>query len=338
MVSKGVKIALILAAGLFLALTASKFLQQKRTLGKSVPAEVLTAFGTWAKSHKRAYKTPAEKSYRLNLFHQTYLRVKSHNAKKLSWSLGLNHLSDLSKSEFLAKYTGLKRHAKAPKNVELKLLQANPSNNANWTAAGAVTPVKNQGNCGSCWAFSSTGALEGLNFIKNKPSSIASYSEQQLVDCSTSYGNHGCNGGLMQNAFKYVQANGITTEQNYPYTAKDGTCKTKTGVFKITGYKNVPHKSSGGLAGACDGQPVSVSIDATNIQSYKSGIFADKNCGTSLNHGVLLTAYDSNVWYVKNSWGQSWGEAGYIRFSRTAVSDASGGICGILLDASYPTA
>ena len=196
--------------------------------------------------------------------------------------------------------------------------------------------MKNQGQCGSCWAFSSTGALEGLDFIHNKPAKVNSYSEQQLVDCSTSFGNEGCNGGDMPLAFKYVMANGITTESDYPYKGRDQKCQSKVGTFKISSYKRVPEKSSGALVNAGTTQPIAISIDADGIMDYKSGIFNNAKCGTDLNHGVLLTGFTDDAWTIKNSWGKTWGESGYIRFSRSAVPDTKGGIWGILLDNSFP--
>jgi KDEL-tailed cysteine endopeptidase len=298
--------------------------------------ETLLNFRDWAAVQGRKYSSPSEFAHRFAIFKKNLIQIVAHNSGTSSYKLALNQFSDLSAEEFSAMYLNLKTSTE-PKNVDLTLLDGTPSNDVDWTAKGAVTPVKDQGHCGSCWAFSSTGALEGLDFVKNQPAQVQSFSEQQLVDCSTSYGNEGCNGGLMQDAFKYVVVNGITTEANYPYIAQDQKCKSKAGVFKIKAYKNVPHKSSAALATACDTQPISVSIDATNIIHYSSGVFDNKNCGTQLNHGVLLAGYDAAVWKVKNSWSTKWGENGYIRFSRTANSDAQGGICGILLDASYPT-
>lgn len=329
------KLALII----FLGTAASAFIAtrlisaQPRT---SVDLQTMSVFTAWAKSHSKVYSSPEEQSYRLSIFLKNLAEVEAHNKLESSYKLGLNHFSDISREEFRAKYLTLKKSS-GEGETDYSLLEGTPSNDVDWVAKGAVTPVKNQGQCGSCWAFSSTGALEGLDFIKNKPQQVSSFSEQQLVDCSGSYGNQGCNGGLMQDAFKYVIRNGITTEDKYPYIAKDESCKSKAGLFKITGFKNVPHKSSTALSTACDAQTVSVSIDAENIMKYKSGIFDNKSCGTQLDHGVLLVGYDSGVWKVKNSWGPAWGESGYIRFSRSANSDAQGGICGILLDASFPT-
>lgn len=334
MVSPTFKLSLLALAAAGIALAA--LYRPNNTVHATIPVEVVQAFKTWQHKYQKAYRSPKEQTYRLSVFYKHYVEVEEHNKSNPYYTLALNFMCDLTVEEAKAKYFGLKHHT-APLDVEESLLTSTPSNNIDWTTDGAVTPVKNQGNCGSCWAFSATGALEGLNFIHNKDQNLTSYSEQQLVDCSRAYGNEGCNGGLMQDAFKYVMANGITTEASYPYVAVDQTCKSKSGVFKVKSYKNVPHRSSHALATACNTQPISVSIDAEKIMKYSGGVFSNILCGETLDHGVLLVGYDSAVWKVKNSWGSTWGMEGYILFNKTAVADIFGGMCGILLDASYPT-
>jgi Papain family cysteine protease/Cathepsin propeptide inhibitor domain (I29) len=335
-----IKIALLIASSILLATGISKFACRNKLQVDNETVLAAEQFENWAAKFGKFYASPAEKSHRLAIFTKNLNDIMVHNAKGLSWTEGLNQFTDMSIEEFKAKYTGLKRK-EAPVMEADAILNSDvpnpaPSGSVDWIAQGAVTPIKNQGQCGSCWAFSTTGSLEGLNWIHNQPANISSYSEQQLVDCSWLYGNQGCNGGLMQDAFKYVIANGITTEADYPYVARDQTCKTKVGVFKITGFKNVPKRSSAGLAHANLAQPISVSIDAENIMKYQSGIYSNPACGESLDHGVLLVGYTPQYWHVKNSWGTTWGEQGYIRFGTNAVPDAIGGICGILLDASFP--
>jgi len=200
-----------------------------------------------------------------------------------------------------------------------------------WTTKGAVTPVKDQGQCGSCWAFSTTGGMEGAWQIAS--GSLTSMSEQQLVDCSTQ--NSGCNGGSMELAFNFAGTVNVATESSYPYTATDGTCKTSytTAIPQggVTGYKSVG-QSTDALKSAIQNGPVSVAIEADQMafQLYSGGILSS-GCGTNLDHGVLAVGYGSGYFKVKNSWGSSWGESGYLQ-----ISD-SGNTCGIHSDASYPT-
>jgi len=212
-----------------------------------------------------------------------------------------------------------------------------------------VTPVKNQGQCGSCWAFSTTGSIESRSAIKNGQtgSDITPLSEQQLVDCSGSYGNEGCNGGLMDDAFKYVEASGgLCSESEYKYTARDGTCKSSTCGTKydpITTYTDVKADSSTSLQAAVAEGPVSIAIEADQsaFQFYSGGIL-DGTCGTRLDHGVLAVGYGSesgsDYWKVKNSWGTSWGMEGYVLICRDCNKNGNKGECGILMEPSYPTA
>lgn len=311
--------------------------RQTRSLGKNrIPETVVTAWAEFKTTFGKAYATPMEESFRLLTFYKHYEKIQKQR-NTVSHQVGFYHFHDLTIEEFKSKYLGYKPNTNEIKEYKTELLTAVPSNDADWrTTTGVVTPVKDQKNCGSCWAFSATGALEGAAALfAQKPSQ--SFSEQQLVDCSTKYGNEGCNGGLMNQAFQFVIDNGIETEAEYPYKARDQICKSKVGEFKIKKFANVPPKSSGALAAACDKQPISVAIEADEIMNYKTGIFADKKCGDQLDHGVLLVGYNSEAWIVKNSWGSSWGEQGYIRMSRTAIPDSKGGICGILSQASFPS-
>lgn len=306
----------------------------KRHHAVGVPAEIQEAFQTWKRQYGKLYKSPSEEAYRLSIFHKKYFVVLAKNSANRSYTVGLNKFADLTKEEFKIKYTGYKPVANVGE-VDNSLLLKTPSNDADWrTKDGVVTPVKDQKQCGSCWAFSATGALEGSAQIFSKQA--MSFSEQQLVDCSTKYGNDGCDGGLMNYAFKYVVDNGITTEEKYPYKGVDQKCASRAGDYKISGFSNVPVKSSQALASACDTQPISVAIEADEIMDYTSGIFDDRSCGDQLDHGVLLVGYTSDYWIVKNSWSDTWGEKGYIRFSRTAIPDKKGGMCGILTAASFP--
>lgn len=255
--------------------------------------------------------------------------------------MGMNQFGDLSAEEFKEHYTqgfvgpsnsfARSQNLHAPRSEVLV-------DSVDWSAAGAVTPVKNQGQCGSCWAFSTTGAIEGIQQIV--VGELLSLSEQQLVDCASSEGNNGCNGGLMDFGFEYAIKNGgLDSEGDYKYLAKQGPCDTakeKKTNSKITAYKDVAEGSEDDLLNAVTSQPVSIAIEAdqSGFQFYKSGVF-DGTCGTKLDHGVLLVGFgtddaEKKYWKVKNSWGESWGEEGYIRLVRGK------NLCGIANRASYP--
>jgi len=211
-----------------------------------------------------------------------------------------------------------------------------------------VSAVKNQGHCGSCWAFSTTGAIEARSAIANKQTGadIVTLSEQELIDCSKSYGNKGCNGGLMDNAFKYVAAEGgLCTEADYPYTGKTGLvceasqCGTKYDAIKS--YSDVTADSEESLMKAVAEGPVSIAIEAdqSTFQFYKTGVLS-ASCGVKLDHGVLVVGYGEmdgqKYWKVKNSWGATWGMDGYVLLCRECDANGLKGECGILMQPSYP--
>ena len=289
-----------------------------------VPSAVYDLWSHWKTKNNKKYGT--EDQYRLSVFYTNYQKVMTHQKSATkSYNMGFTKFMDLTPEEFKAKYLSTKVPVR-PNHTKI-LSTANLPASVDWRTQGAVTPVKDQGQCGSCWAFSTTGSLEGLSFLSGK--GLQSFSEQQLVDCSTSQGNQGCNGGLMDYGFTYVQSNGITTEDAYPYTAVDGTCSATGGAFKIGGFTDVAQGDVDQLAAAVVQQPVSIAVDANNWQLYSSGVFSD--CSDSLDHGVLLVGYTADAWIVKNSWADSWGESGYIRLAR-------GNTCGMANSASYPTA
>jgi C1A family cysteine protease len=219
-----------------------------------------------------------------------------------------------------------------------------------WVKGGAVTPVKNQGQCGSCWSFSTTGALEGAYYTTY--GSLPSFSEQQLVDCDTRKNggkDMGCNGGLMDNAFAWIEKNGgLCSEGDYPYTSGDtktaGTCESTCDIVSnsvVTSFNDVHSSNDVDMMTALSKQPVSIAIEADqkDFQLYSSGVFTG-SCGTNLDHGVLAVGYGSldgqDFYKVKNSWGTTWGDGGYILLGRGDEFNKGQGQCGMLLQASYP--
>lgn len=202
-----------------------------------------------------------------------------------------------------------------------------------WRQLGGVTDVKNQGSCGSCWAFSTVATLEASFLIQKKVT--LNLSEQQLVSCSgvSPYGNAGCNGGWPASALAYVLNEGITTEEAYPYKAKTGTCTFKGGDYKIKSVKSTPRGKCGAIKRQLQSGPVSVDVDASNWSGYKSGVL--KCQSASINHAVLLVGYtEKGHWIIKNSWGTSWGDNGYITINKRAAYNC--GICKYGCDSGLP--
>ena len=295
--------------------------------------------------HGKQYSNELEELHRHAIWQSNKKFIDEHNANadKFGFTLAMNEFGDMDPAEFSKMYNGYRAPAnrnddpkiyRPPRNVKLP-------DTVDWRTKGVVTPVKNQGQCGSCWAFSATGSLEGQHALKN--GTLVSLSEQNLVDCSGSFGNEGCNGGWMDQAFAYIKSNnGIDTEQSYPYQAEDEPCRFKAANVGATdtGYVDIAHDDESALQTASANiGPISVAIDASHesFQFYNGGVYNEPDCSqTALDHGVLVVGYGTYhgqaYWLVKNSWGASWGMQGYIMMSRNKDNQ-----CGIATQASYPT-
>jgi len=299
-------------------------------------------FDAYTQKFVKVYNSNDEYTTRKAIYEENMKFIESENAKGNTWTLGETRFTDLTNEEYKTLYVrGYKQILPEVLGQELPYLgeheTTQSSGSVDWTTKGAVTPVKDQGQCGSCWSFSTTGGLEGAWEIAT--GSLTSMSEQQFVDCDKS--SMGCNGGNMNTAFKWAEKQTVATETSYPYTARDGTCKSsyQTAIPKggVTGYKSVGSLFSkatvASLESAIDKNPVSIAIEAdqSSFQHYTGGVLSS-GCGTSLDHGVLAVGYNTaqGYWLVKNSWGASWGDNGYIKLSQT------GNVCGILNQPVYP--
>jgi len=295
-------------------------------------------------SFAKVYATQEEHDRRFEVFRANHKFIENFPTNR-GFTVGHNEFSDLTNEEFRARYNGMNisriPHATSRFSSRFSVKTRAPAS-VDWRTKGAVTGVKNQGQCGSCWSFSATGSMEGAWFIKQ--GSLVSLSEQNLVDCSTAQGNEGCNGGLMDQAFQYVISNnGIDTEASYPYTATGpNTCEynPQNKGATISNFHDIPSGSESALLTAVwQVGPTSVAIDASqqSFQFYSGGVYNEPACSsTQLDHGVLAIGYgmyqsSTAYWLVKNSWGTSWGLNGYIMMSRDLNNQ-----CGIATAASYP--
>ncbi|XP_028392183.1 cathepsin L1-like [Dendronephthya gigantea] len=314
----------------------------------SLAEESDTKFGNeaqwlvWKNIHGKIYADTNEDNLRKAIWRSNLKKVADHNKGNNSYRLAINHLGDLTEIEYKALMLGTKYWPGIRTNGSTFLPPSNvrlPSS-VDWREKGYVTRVKNQGSCGSCWAFSATGSLEGQHF--KKTGNLISLSEQNLVDCTLWYGNRGCSGGLMDNAFRYVKDYGIDTEESYPYKGVQSLfCFYNSADVGATcsGYVDIKNGSEKQLQSAVGTVgPISAAMDAdhSSFQLYHSGVYDESDCcSTDLNHGVLVVGYGTldgkDYWLVKNSWGTDWGIKGYIMMSRN-----KGNQCGIATLASYP--
>jgi C1A family cysteine protease len=284
----------------------------------------------------KSYGTTEEYAFRLEQFAKVDQFIQETNAVEQNFTVGHNIFSDYTHAEY-KKLLGYKP-VQTTSTAEVSNAVPDFATGVNWVTAGAVTPVKDQGHCGSCWSFSSTGALEGAWFVK--AGELLSFSEKQLVDCVKAC--FGCNGGNQTLAFHYYTSHFPMSEAIYPYQPVGGTCQYDVNNsyqnIQVTGAVQVGRDSVAALQSALASQPIAVSIEADTLvfQSYTSGVLDSTACGTTLDHAVLAVGYGVengiNYWLVKNSWGTSWGENGYIKLA--AVEGE--GICGVQMAAVYP--
>jgi len=316
-------------------------------------ASAASIFDATLDSHWTNFKTVHGKNYgnketmRRIIWESNLKFINQHNAEAEAgvhtFTVGMNKYGDMTSEEFGAMYNGynMTNAMNKRRGTPYKMSAVKAPESVDWREKGYVTPVKDQGQCGSCWSFSAVASLEGQHF--KKTGKLVSLSEQNLVDCSTKYGNMGCNGGLMDQAFSYIKDNkGIDTEESYPYKARDGRCAFKAADVGATdtGFVDIAAGNEEELTNAlATVGPISVAIDASHssFQLYKKGIYNERRCSSSrLDHGVTAVGYGSNAdgdfYIVKNSWAEVWGMKGYIMMSRNKKNQ-----CGIASSASYPT-
>jgi len=333
----------------FLVLVLASLVVAKPRSLRSGRPDLDTEWARFKDQYQKEY-APEEEPSRRSAWEQNHDFMIAHNeayeAGFESYQVGENKYNDMLNDEFVATMNGLSASPAKSGNPIFEVPDRELANEVDWRTKGYVTPVKDQKQCGSCWAFSATGSLEGAHF--NATGKLVSLSEQNLVDCSAKEGNHGCGGGLPDLAFKYIKDNnGIDTEASYPYTAKDGKkClfNATTVGANLTSWVDLPPGNENALMAALSTVgPISIGIDASKpgFQMYKKGVYYSILCSSKrLDHGVLAVGYGTmetipglkqDYWIVKNSWGESWGDKGYLKMAKGLHN-----MCGVASAASFP--
>jgi C1A family cysteine protease len=341
---------LVLLVSSFLSVfSADSNLRRRETVNSLLnDSDEWKQFNDFQERFSKRYETMEEMQTRFQIFRTNLRNIILHNLDRTqNFTMGVNQFTDLTPQEFKDQFVGgLKTQVGSYGCKSFTSSASGAPSSIDWRQKGAVTSVKDQGQCGSCWTFSATAAVEGAWAIST--GKLVDLSEQELVDCANglSYGSFGCNGGEMDGAFKFIIENGQCSLSSYPYTSgvtkTGGTCQKCSSVAHISSCSDVKSKDQISLKGAVAKQPVSVAIEADTryFQSYSSGILTSTSCGTNLDHGVTIVSYGTengiDYWNVKNSWGSSWGEGGYVRIARSSSTNDAG-ICGIALTPSFPT-
>jgi cathepsin F len=308
---------------------------------KSSDKEIFEEYQKFLIKYNKSYSTVEEFKERFEIFKQNFEKVHMHNGmlakhqNEATYELGVNEFFDLTPKEFAKSHLNLEishmqRIKSLSNSVAADYKNGDAPANWDWREQGKVSPVRNQGMCGSCWSFSAIGNIESAYAIKS--GNVVQFSEQQLVDCDTV--DQGCNGGLMEDAFKYLETSGVMTESAYGYKGKKGSCSfdSKKVAAKVTGYKYASSQDEEQIKQFLyENGPLAIAINATPLQTYLWGIFNpwfEFICNPKeLNHGVLLVGYgvekNTPYWIIKNSWGSGWGEKGYFRLI------AGKGACGV---------
>jgi len=328
----------------FFAATSGQSLRKRELSTFLSEGDEWKQFSNFQERFSKRYDNLQEMETRFQIFRSNLRSIIIHNLDNTqNFTMGINQFTDLTSQEFKDQYVGgLKVQLGSYGCKSFSSSASGSPSSIDWRQKGAVTSVKDQGQCGSCWTFSASGAVEGAWEIST--GKLVDLSEQELVDCATgiSYGSHGCNGGEMEGAFKFIIEKGQCEISSYPYTAKDGSCKSCSPVAHISSCSDVKPNDQISLKAAVAQQPVAIAIEADTFyfQSYSSGILTSSSCGTTLDHGVLIVGYgtenEQDYWEVKNSWGTTWGDKGYVKIARSSSTNDPG-ICGISKQPSFPT-
>jgi len=310
--------------------------------------EWIKEFESWVQKHSKQYATEEEFSKRLQIFKENMLIVEEHNAKNASWTAAMNKFGDLSQHEFeafLQKKNGGLDAPEKDENMSIHISNGTLCDSIDWVEKGAVTPVENQGDCGSCYAFAALGSISGQ--MKIKGHGLRALSVQEVIDCDPL--TSGCTSGAVPNVFKYSKAmKGLCAESDYdPYAAKRGKCHDtdcKTRYGSVNDWTYIPPNSTDFQNALCNIGPLAIAVDAgaQMFRWYYQGVMSVTGCGADLDHGVLAVGlgydslYDKQYWKIKNSWGSDWGEKGYIRLCRNCGMNGPYGQCGVLKNVYYP--